>query len=59
LSLNIGKAAIMHLIAADPQTEITWDNTDAFDVKTQKIDPADFVLPPAAVAAIEIEVQDD
>lgn len=49
----------MHLIAADPQTEITWDNTDAFDVKTQKIDPADFVLPPAAVAAIEIEVQDD
>ncbi|MBR6570191.1 MAG: hypothetical protein IKK75_07030 [Clostridia bacterium] len=59
LSLNIGKAATMHLIDADTQTEITWDNTDAFDVKTQKIDPADFMLPPAAVAAIEIEVQDD
>ena len=56
LSLNIGKTATMHFIAADPRTEITWENTDAFDVKTQKIDPTDFTLPPAAVAAIEIEV---
>jgi len=59
LSLNIGKKASMHLIAADPKTEITWENTDAFEVKTLRIDPADFVLPPAAVAAIEVEVQDE
>jgi len=59
LSLNFGKTASMHLIAADPKTEITWENTDAFEVKTLRIDPSDFVLPPAAVAAIEVEVQDE
>ena len=56
LSLNLGKKAMMHVIAADPKTEITPDNLDVFAVEDKAIDPRDFVLPPAAVAAIEIEV---
>jgi hypothetical protein len=56
LSLNIGTKATMYVIAADPKTEITPDNINAFAVEAKDIDMHDFVLPPAAVAAIEIEV---
>jgi len=56
LRLNIGKKAVMHLIHADPTTEITPDNPNVFDPTEQTIDPSCFTLPAAAVAAIEIEV---
>ena len=56
ISLNIGKSATMHVIAADPKTEITIDHQDVFAVESRVIDPADFTLPAAAVAAIEIEL---
>jgi len=56
LSLNVGKKAVMHWIAADPWEEITPVNTEAFKVQNQIIDPRDFELPPAAVAAIEINL---
>lgn len=56
ISLNIGKSATMHVIAADPKTEITMDHQDVFAVESRVIDPADFTLPAAAVAAIEIEL---
>ena len=54
LSLNIGQSAVMHWIAADPWEEITPDHSDVFRVQSQTINPREFVLPAAAVAAIEI-----
>ncbi len=56
LSLNIGTKGTMYVIAADPKTEITPDNLDVFKVEKVEIDTADFTLPKAAVAAIEIEL---
>ena len=56
ISLNLGEKGKMYVIAADPRTEITQDNPKVFDVAEKEIDTRDFVLPPAAVAAIEIEV---
>ena len=56
ISLNIGEKASMHFIAADPRTEITPDHAEVFQVESVEIDTRDFVLPAAAVAALEIEV---
>jgi len=56
ICLDIGKTGRMYVIAADPRTEITPDHTDVFPVQEQTINPAAFTLPPAAVAAVEIEI---
>jgi hypothetical protein len=56
IALNIGEKGRMYVIAADPRTEITQDNPEVFAVEEREIDTRDFVLPSAAVAAIEIEV---
>ena len=56
ISLNMGEKARMHFIAADPRTEITPDHADVFQVETVEIDPRDFVLPAAAVAALEMDI---
>ena len=56
ISLNIGKKATMYVISADPTTEITQDNANVFDVESKEIDPSDFILPAASVAAIEVEI---
>lgn len=61
LSFDFGKAteatAEMFYIDASPETEITLDNADCFAVKQTAIDINDFILPPAAVAAIEITLK--
>ena len=56
ICLNIGKKAVMHVIHADPATEIDQTNREVFEPQTQTVDPTGFWLPAAAVAAIEIEV---
>lgn len=56
ISINLGKSATMYIICANPKTEITPDCLDVFAVKHLTVDLSDFILPPAAVAAIEIEV---
>lgn len=56
ISLNIGQQGIMYMIAADPGTEITPDNINVFAVEQKEIDPKDFTLPPAAVAALELKI---
>lgn len=61
ISLDLGdkkvKKATMHYIAEKSTTEITPINADVFDVKTKDIEGLEIKLPPAAVAAIEIEVE--
>jgi len=56
IELDIGQTAVMHVIAADPTAEITPDHDDIFQVEDIPIDPRDFTLPAAAVAAIEIDI---
>lgn len=56
ICLNVGKKAVMHVIHADPATEIDQTGREVFEPQTQAVDPAGFWLPAAAVAAIEIEV---
>lgn len=48
--------ARMYYIAENPATEITPVNMDVFDEKMQEIQGDSVILPPAAVAAIEVEV---
>ena len=58
LDLDLGGAsttdATMYYIAAKPETEITLVNTNCFAVQEKKIEGSSVILPPAAVAAIEI-----
>ena len=58
LDLDLGGASIadatMYYIAAKPETEITLVNTNCFAVQEKKIEGSSVILPPAAVAAIEI-----
>ena len=62
VSLDLGewngavKTAKMYCISADPETEITPDNVNVFSPITSDVDANNIVLPPAAVAAIEITV---
>ena len=62
VSLDLGelngavKTAKMYCISADPETEITPDNVDVFSPTVSDVDANNIVLPPAAVAAIEITV---
>ena len=56
ISLNLGKKATMYVICADPTTEITPDNINAFAVESKEVDPSDFILPAASVAAVEVEI---
>lgn len=56
IELDIGQTAVMHRIAADPTAEITPDHDDIFRVKDIPINPRDFTLPAAAVAAVEIDL---
>lgn len=49
----------MHYIAADPRTEITPVNVDCFDEQEVVIVGDTVTLPPAAVAAIEMTIQDE
>lgn len=47
----------MHYIAENPTTEVTMLNPDVFNPKTVVLNCLNFRLPAAAVAAIEIEVE--
>lgn len=50
-------AARMFVIAAKPDTEITPDDRDCFAVRESEIVGDTVILPPAAVAAIEIDME--
>ena len=58
IRLDMGATRIskvkMHCISASPETEITPDNPDVFDAVTTVVPASRIVLPPAAVAALEI-----
>ncbi|MBR2459648.1 MAG: hypothetical protein IKB34_00240 [Clostridia bacterium] len=58
LKLDLGREKVtsveMHCISASPDTEITPDNTNVFDAVTTKERTDRLLLPPAAVAALEI-----
>jgi len=56
ISLDMGTKGKIYYIAADPKTEITPDQLNVFAVKCEDIDPREFTLPAAAVAAVEIEL---
>ncbi len=62
LKIDLGgikiKQARMYYIAAKADTEITVDTPDCFAVKETVFDNDSVILPPAAVAAIEIELND-
>ena len=51
------KKAVMHYIAADPAEEIGLINPHCFDPKEMPVEGSTLILPPAAVAAIEIETE--
>ncbi len=51
-------SARMYCIAADAETEITPDRADCFAVRETVIDGDTVILPPAAAAAIEIDLSD-
>lgn len=61
ISLDLGgktaKKATMHYIVENITTEITPINPNVFDAKTENVNITEIKLPPAAVAAIEIEVE--
>ncbi|MBQ7293573.1 MAG: hypothetical protein IJW79_07530 [Clostridia bacterium] len=50
-------SAEMYCIAAKADTEITMDNANCFDVQKSSIEGNTVILPPAAVAAIEITLE--
>ena len=50
-------SAKMFYIATKAETEITMDNPTCFAVQTATIEGDSVILPPAAVAAIEITVE--
>ena len=50
------ESAEMHYIATDPATEITPVNTDIFTVKRVVVEGDRITLPPAAVAAVRIQL---
>jgi hypothetical protein len=60
LDLDLGKEKIkkvtMHYVAKDPMTHITYLNPNVFNPKTVEVE-GNIVLPAAAVAAIEIELE--
>ena len=51
------KKAVMHYIAADPAEEIGLITPHCFDPREMPIEGSAVILPPAAVAAIEIETE--
>ena len=53
-AVNPPKNAKMHLISADPETEITPDNVDVFKPVTVDVDTDSIILPAAAVAVVEV-----
>ncbi len=53
---TIVKAAAWE-IAADPWTDVSMLDCDVFQPQRRMIDPASYRLPPAGVAAVELEVQ--
>ena len=61
LKFDLGTAQIAsaraYVIAAKAETEITVDNPDCFAVKETAISGDSYILPPAAVAAIEIDLR--
>lgn len=60
LKLELGSQKIasarLFAIAAKADTEITQDARDCFAVRESEIEGDTLILPPAAVAAVEIEV---
>ncbi|MBQ8357727.1 MAG: hypothetical protein IJX39_07975 [Clostridia bacterium] len=52
------ESARMYYIAAKPETEITPVNTDCFAVREATVEGGTVLLPPAAVAAIEIVLKE-
>jgi hypothetical protein len=60
LNVDLGKEKIkkvtMHYVAKDPMTHITYLNPNVFNPKTVEVE-GNIVLPAAAVAAIEIELE--
>ena len=62
LKLDLGEKTVesarMFYIAAKADTEITVDNSDCFNVKEAEVENQTVILPPAAVAAIEITFKD-
>ena len=61
LSLDFGghevRAARMYVISAKPDVEITYENPNCFDPKDMAVDARAILLPAAAVAAIEVELE--
>lgn len=62
IKLDLGGAEVseikMHCISENPATEITVDNMDVFTPKEQKVEGNVIKLPAAAVAALEITLND-
>ena len=61
ISVDLGdkkvSSMMLYYIAESAETEITPVNTEVFAVKTIKIEGRKFVLPAAAVAAVEITLE--